>query len=212
MSKGIPHRKPRRPRSGHVYSSNKQRRSESLSKTHCCCTRSSMASGSQTTSRSTAISVAISLPTFLSLAERQGATVPMMVGHRVMGVTLLSAGDFSKSRAHLDAAFALYDPVQHRPLATRFGQDAGVAILGFRSWLLWFLGYPEAALSDADHLLEDARNIGQAATLMVALTCTGFTHRLARHYATASLLFDELLVLRRKKRRVLEGGRNRAAR
>ena len=39
------------------------KRSESLSKTHCCCTRSSMASGSQTTSRSTAISVAISLPT-----------------------------------------------------------------------------------------------------------------------------------------------------
>ena len=136
---------------------------------------------------------------FLSLAERQGATVPLMVGHRVMGVTLLSTGDFSKSRAHLDAAFALYDPVQHRPLATRFGQDAGVTILGFRSWLLWFLGYPEAALSDADHSLEDARNIGQAATLMVALTCAGFTHRLARHYATASLLFDELLALAEEK-------------
>ncbi len=68
-----------------------------------------------------------------SLAERQGATVPLMVGHRVMGVTLLSTGDFSKSRAHLDAAFALYDPVEHRPLATRFGQDAGVSILSFRS-------------------------------------------------------------------------------
>ena len=60
----------------------------------------------------------------LSLAERQGATVPLMVGHRVMGATLLSTGDFSKSRAHFDAAFALYDPVEHRPLATRFGQDA----------------------------------------------------------------------------------------
>ena len=122
-----------------------------------------------------------------------------MVGHRVMGVTLLSTGDFSKSRAHLDAAFALYDPVGHRSLATRFGQDAGVSILSFRSWLLWFLGYPEAALSDADHALEDARKIGQAATLMVALACTGFTHRLARHYATASFLFDELLALAEEK-------------
>ena len=64
---------------------------------------------------------------------------------------------------------------------------------------LWFLGYPEAALSDADHALEDARKIGQAATLMVALTCTGFTHRVARHYATASLLFDELLALAEEK-------------
>ena len=135
----------------------------------------------------------------LSLAERQGATVPLMVGHRVMGATLLSTGDFSKSRAHFDAAFALYDPVEHRPLATRFGQDVGVSILSFRSWLLWFLGYPEAALSDADHALEHARNIGQAATLMMALTCIGFTHRLARRYATASLLFDELLTLAEEK-------------
>ena len=34
-------------------------------------------------------------------------------------------GEFSKSRAHLDAAFALYDPVEHRALATRFAQDLG---------------------------------------------------------------------------------------
>ena len=34
---------------------------------------------------------------------------------------------------------------------------------------------------------------------MVALTCTGWTHRLARHYATASLLFDELLALAEEK-------------
>ena len=34
---------------------------------------------------------------------------------------------------------------------------------------------------------------------MVALTCTGFTHRVARHYATTSLLFDELLALAEEK-------------
>ena len=37
----------RRPWSGHVCSSNKLRRSESLPKTRCCCFRSSTASGSQ---------------------------------------------------------------------------------------------------------------------------------------------------------------------
>ena len=45
-------------------------------------------------------------------------------------------------------------------------QDARVAILSYRSWALWLLGYPEAALADADHALKDAREIGQAATLM----------------------------------------------
>ena len=83
-----------------------------------------------------------------------------MIGHRLMGPSLLLTGDFAESRAHLDSAFALYDPVQHRALAIRFGSDPGVAVLSWRSWVLWFLGYPEAALADADHALRDAREIG----------------------------------------------------
>ena len=45
-----------------------------------------------------------------------------------------------------------------------------MAILSYRSWALWLLGYPEAALADTEHALKDAREIGQAATLMYALT------------------------------------------
>jgi hypothetical protein len=41
---------------------------------------------------------------------------------------------------------------------------------------LWLLGYPEAALSDIDHALTDAREIGQVATLMYLLGLTGLTH------------------------------------
>ncbi len=129
---------------------------------------------------------------FLALAEEQGKTVPLMIGHRITGVTLVSTGDFVESRAHLDRAFALYDPTEHRVLATRFGQDPGVTILSFRSWLLWFLGYPESALIDADHALADAREIGHAATLMMALTCIGFHHRLSRNYVRAQSLLEEL--------------------
>ena len=106
---------------------------------------------------------------FLALAEKQGATVPLMIGHRLMGISLLHTGDIAEGRAHFDQAIALYDPAEHRPLATRFGQDVRVAILSYRSLALWLLGYPEAALADAEHALKDAREIGQAATLMYAL-------------------------------------------
>ena len=106
---------------------------------------------------------------FLALAEKQGATVPLMIGHRLMGISLLHTGDIAEGRAHFDQAIALYDPAEHRPLATRFGQDVGVATLSYRSLALWLLGYPEAALADAEHALKDAREIGQAATLMYAL-------------------------------------------
>src|SRR5208282_1867680 len=83
---------------------------------------------------------------FLALAEKQGATAPLMIGHRIMGHTLFHNGDIAEARAHYDKGIALYDPAEHRPLATRFGQDTGVAILSYRSWALWLLGYPEAAL------------------------------------------------------------------
>jgi hypothetical protein len=87
---------------------------------------------------------------FLALAEKERATVPLMIGHRLMGTSLMCTGDIAESRVHYDQAIALYDPVEHRPLATRFGQDVGVVVLSYRSWTLWLLGYPEAALADAD--------------------------------------------------------------
>ena len=90
---------------------------------------------------------------FLALAEKQSATVPLMIAHRLMAMSLLCSGDVAAGRAHFDQALAHYEPAEHRPLATRFGQDVRVAILSYRSWALWFLGYPEAALTDAKQAL-----------------------------------------------------------
>jgi hypothetical protein len=61
---------------------------------------------------------------FLALAQKQGATVPLVVGHRIMGTSLMSTGDIAEGRAHCDRALALYDPAEHRALAMRFGHDA----------------------------------------------------------------------------------------
>src|SRR6202007_1706684 len=59
----------------------------------------------------------------LALAEKQRATVPIMIGHRLIGISSLFTGDIAAARAHLDQAIALYDPAEHRQLATRFGVD-----------------------------------------------------------------------------------------
>src|SRR5262249_3499006 len=71
---------------------------------------------------------------FLTLAEKQGAAVPLMIGHRLVGVSLLFTGDVGASREHFDQAIASYNPAEHRLLASRFGQDPAVAILCNRSW------------------------------------------------------------------------------
>jgi predicted ATPase len=106
---------------------------------------------------------------FLALAEKQDAIAPRLIAHRIMGLSSLIGGEIATVRAHLERAIALYDPTAHRALATRFGVDARVSILCYRSWALWLLGYPEAALADVDRAVEAARDIGQAATLMFAL-------------------------------------------
>jgi hypothetical protein len=136
---------------------------------------------------------------FLALAEKQGKTVPLMVGHRLMGTSLLYTGDIAEGRAHYDRAIALYDPAEHRPLAIRFGQDVGVAILCYRSLALWVLGYPDAALADAERALKEAREIGHAATLMYAHGHAPFTHICCGNYATANAHVDEVVALADEK-------------
>jgi predicted ATPase len=100
--------------------------------------------------------------------------------------------------AHFDQTIALYDPVDHPPLATRFA-DRAVTALSFRSEVMWMLGYPQTAAEDADKALKDARETDHALTLMIALRDTSSTHVLSGSYATASAQADELVALADEK-------------
>jgi class 3 adenylate cyclase len=136
---------------------------------------------------------------FQALAEKQGTTVPLMVGHRLMGTSLLYTGDIAKGRIHYDQALALYDPPAHRPLAARFGQDVGVAILSYRSLALWLLGHPEAALRDVDEAVKNARQMGEAATLMYALAHAAMQQTFCGNYSLADAQDQELAALAQEK-------------
>jgi predicted ATPase len=140
---------------------------------------------------------------FLALAEKQGATAPLPIAHRIMGTSLLCTGDIAQSRAHLDRALALYDPAQHRQLATRVGQDIRVTILSYRSWALLFLGYPEAALADTHQAISDARGLGHPSTLMYALFHASMTHICCGNFAAARAIIDELIALANEKAAML---------
>jgi len=140
---------------------------------------------------------------FMAIAEKQKAIVPLMLAHRIMGRSLIETGRIAKGRAHCDKAIALYDPAAHRPLATRFGQDTRASVLSFRSYAVWSLGYPEAALADADYAIEDAREMGHSATLMFALWGALLTHMLCGNYGAASAQAAELVALADEKGAVL---------
>jgi predicted ATPase len=135
----------------------------------------------------------------LALAQKQSAAVPLMMGHRQMAMSLMLTGDAAKSRAHFDRAMVLYDPGKHRALTARFGPDASVVTLLGRAWTMWFLGYPEAALRDAESALAAARGFGEAATLMYALGNSLIVHILSGEHATADARAQEQAIIAAEK-------------
>ena len=138
---------------------------------------------------------------FLALAEKQGAIIPLVVGHRIMGSSLLLTGDIAEGRQHYDQAITLYDPAAPHSLETRFGQDLGIANLAYRSTPLWLLGYPQAARTDNENSVAKARETGHATTLILALTYMSVIDVLARKdYADAAKATnDELIALSDEK-------------
>jgi predicted ATPase len=136
---------------------------------------------------------------FLSLAESQAMTGPIMIGHRLVGTILFHLGDPVEALKHLDRAVTLYDPLEHRPLAARFSQDGRVAALVFRSQVLWTLGRPEAAIVDGLQAIKYARELGQAPTLMYALSNAAHVPIRCGKFALANSLLDEVLALADEK-------------
>jgi len=136
---------------------------------------------------------------FLVLAEERGASVPLMIAHRIMGCSLASTGDLVEARVHFDCAVALYDPAAHRPLAARFGQDNRVTSLAYGSVVVWLLGYPDAAYAYAESAVKNARELGQAAALMYSLFHTSLTTIFSGRYEAANARLDELVGLAEEK-------------
>jgi tetratricopeptide (TPR) repeat protein len=135
----------------------------------------------------------------LELAEKQSASFPRVLGHNHLGGSLMQRGYIAEAKPHFDQAIALYDPVAHRPLAARFGEDQTVPTLAMRSRVLWLLGYPDAALRDTDDAIKNARETGQAASLMFALGWTAIPLILRRDYSRATALAQELCALADEK-------------
>jgi class 3 adenylate cyclase/predicted ATPase len=130
----------------------------------------------------------------LALAEKQRSTTSLMLAHRSAGLHSLCTGDLAQGRSHFDRAIALYNPVQHRRLATH-GQDAQVATLSYRSLARWLLGYPDAALVDANEAQGNARELNHPATLIYALAVTSLSHTLCGNFAIANAQLDEAVAL-----------------
>jgi predicted ATPase/DNA-binding response OmpR family regulator/class 3 adenylate cyclase len=136
---------------------------------------------------------------FLSLAESQTQSGLLLVGHRLVGSSLIFTGHYPAALSHLDRATALYWPGQHQELAFRFGADMGITAMCSRALALWHCGYFDQARRAADEGLRQARESTHRHTLAYALVYVGLMTVSGRWATEAEKVAKEVVSLTREQ-------------
>ena len=89
---------------------------------------------------------------------------------------------------HLEQTLTLYDPQKHHAHAYVYGQDPGVATLSHGSLILWYLGYPDRALSMSERAIKLGENCSHPFSLAFALGVAAVLHQLRREAEAAEQL------------------------
>jgi class 3 adenylate cyclase/predicted ATPase len=132
---------------------------------------------------------------FLSIAQSQPSSGPLLVGHRTLAQSLICSGDYPAALAHAETAASLYRPDEHRDDAFRYGHDIGVSVFVFLSWALWHRGYPDRSARAAERALAYSRELAHAHTLARAFWGAGTAAVFARDVATACAYGNDCVAL-----------------
>jgi predicted ATPase/chloramphenicol 3-O-phosphotransferase len=132
---------------------------------------------------------------FLSVAQSQPSSGPLLVGHRILGASLIFSGDHRAALAHLETAASLHQPHEHRDSAFRYGQDIGVSAFVQLSWALWHRGFPDQSAQAADRALAYSQELGHAHTLAYALYIAGEAAVFARDVVTVYAYSNDCVAL-----------------
>jgi class 3 adenylate cyclase/predicted ATPase len=83
-------------------------------------------------------------------AERLGDRELLLEAHHAGWATDMSGAQYKSGREHVLTGLALYDPEQHRSHALTYGgHDPAVCGKGQGAMMLWLLGYPDQAVTEA---------------------------------------------------------------
>jgi class 3 adenylate cyclase/predicted ATPase len=109
---------------------------------------------------------------YLELASAHPEPVPRLVGHRIMGTSLLVGGSPTIALDHLDQAWRLFDPVRDAASAFIFALDFSAAIRVWQAGAAGLSGYPDQAEHWIQEAVERARASEHANSLAFALSTT----------------------------------------
>ena len=129
---------------------------------------------------------------FLALAELKGTRADRMVGHRLLGTSLLD-GETEKARDHLERAAKLYDATADRATAVIYGTDVQVTSLSNLCVSCWLLGRVTEAVAHGQDALEYADRLSHAHTFGYACAHVCMLYTLERDVGMVQALAQRLL-------------------
>jgi predicted ATPase len=106
---------------------------------------------------------------FCSLATAQAGTMEVLVGDRMVGVSLHYIGDQAGARRNLEHVLENYVAPAHRAHATRFQFDQRTSARATLARVLWLQGFPTQAVRSAGIAIEHARHLDHALSHGIAL-------------------------------------------
>jgi class 3 adenylate cyclase/predicted ATPase len=105
----------------------------------------------------------------LRLSGQRNDSAGLVLGHYASGRTLMFTGGFASSRAHLEEALALYDPISHHALVHQAGFQAHILSQAYLGIVLFCLGYTDQALAQSSAAIAEARKVAHPPSLAASL-------------------------------------------
>jgi class 3 adenylate cyclase/tetratricopeptide (TPR) repeat protein len=106
---------------------------------------------------------------YVSLAGAQDNVDVKIAATVATALALCATGSLEAARAQFDRAVALFPSANADALIVLCGFDLRHIGLGNRGACLWLLGFPEAALSDCERAIADARDAKHAVTFLITV-------------------------------------------
>jgi len=95
----------------------------------------------------------------LERAQQAGDATALIMGHRVLGMSLFVLGELDDAQRELRQAMDLYDPVRHAPLAVIFSQDFKASAQAYFALTIALLGDVEEGLLHSREALAYAEQL-----------------------------------------------------
>jgi class 3 adenylate cyclase/tetratricopeptide (TPR) repeat protein len=140
--------------------------------------------------------------TLLAKAEEIRDLIAFIVGHRCLGSTLFTLGDFVRARDHLERAVALGQgaATDESSLSLSYAVDPRIAAQLMLAWDLWILGHPRQSCHTVLEALRQATERADPYTLAFAHYVTSVVQLLRGDFQESLAHADQSLAISKEHR------------